>query len=143
MNLFALPPEELEAMVMSASPSRLIVLTYDGAIQSLELAIEMIGKGDIEGRWRAVEKATNMITELYMALDHEKGGEIAQNLGCLYGFCLSRLPRINFYNDKNTASDVIGILQRLRDSWDELDHQITMNPQAIMPMESAAASASF
>lgn len=140
MNIFKLSSSEVEAVVMSASPTRLIVMTYDAAILSLEKAISMIDAGDIEGRYFAVERATDLIAELYMTLDHEKGGEIAQNLGCLYGFLLSRLPRINFYNDKQTASDSIAILQRLRDSWDLLDNVVSSEADATGEMVPAASS---
>ncbi len=133
MNLFSLPAAEIESLVLNATPSRLVVLTYDGAIQSLERAIAMIDAGEIESRYWAVEKATDFVTELYMSLDHEQGGEIAQNLGCIYTFILSRLPRINFYNDKQTAADCIALLKQLRDSWDELDAQIAANDSNMAP----------
>ncbi|TAH35420.1 MAG: flagellar export chaperone FliS [Alphaproteobacteria bacterium] len=138
MNIFNVASEELEQTVLKASPTRLVVMTYDGAIKCLESSIDMIGKGDIEGRWRSVEKATDLISDLYMNLDHDQGGEVAQNLGCLYGFILSNLPRINFYNDKQTALDAISILKRLRDSFDELDHQIAANADVAISGNSGA-----
>ncbi len=141
MNMFNISPAELEQTVMGASPSRLVVIAYNTAIGCLESAIEMIEKGDIEGRWRSVEKATDLISELYMTLDHEQGGEIAQNLGCLYGFVLSRLPRINFYNDVQTAADAIAILEQLRDSWVEVDRLMVANSDTPASAESAGAEA--
>ncbi len=130
MNIFKLSNAEAEAVVLSASPTRLIVITYDAAISSLESAMEMIDNGDIEGRWKAVECATEMVSELYLSLDHDQGGEIAQNLGALYAFILSRLPRINFYNDKQTAADAISWLKNLRDSWHQLDISLEQAPPA-------------
>ncbi len=130
MNIFKLNRSEAEALILSASPTRLVVITYDAAIGSLQSAMEMIDKGDVEGRWKAVECATEMISELYMTLDHDQGGEIAQNLGALYAFILARLPRINFYNDKQTAADAISWLKNLRDSWNQLDISLEQVPPA-------------
>jgi flagellar protein FliS len=126
--MLKLSEKEIEAVVLSASPTRLVVITYDAAITCLETSIEMIDTGNIEGRYHAIERAMNMITELYMSLDHEQGGEIASNLSCLYTFLLARLPRVNFYNDKQTAADAIAILSQLRDSWIELDNSYNEDP---------------
>jgi len=120
VNIVHMNMQEIESMVTEATPAQLIVISYDAAIGYLEHAVAMIKTGDIEARWLAVKKATDFIYELYSNLDFEQGGEIAQNLGCLYSFVLSRLPRINFYNDIQTAHDAIAILKRLRDSWDQL-----------------------
>jgi flagellar secretion chaperone FliS len=112
-------PEHL----LHATPLTLLVMAYEKAMSDLETAVACIDRNDIEGRWKAVESATDVVTELYLNLDHDHGGEIAHNLGCLYGFILSRLPRINFYNDRQTAMDSIAILSRLHSSWAELQRQ--------------------
>lgn len=132
----------LETELMSASPLALVVMAYEKAIENLEKAILCISNHDIEGRWKAVEMATDIISELYMSLDHEQGGEIAQNLGCLYGFVLSRLPRINFYNDRQTAIDAIKIMAQLKASWEELARQGVDAAIASSAMRSETATAS-
>jgi len=106
--------------VMTASPAMLVSMLYDKAITSLKEAIVAVEAGEIEARWKANAKATEIITHMWSTLDVEKGGEIAQNLDSLFSFMLSRLPEIDFRNDAAPAREVIALLEPLRDSWREL-----------------------
>ena len=110
--------------VGKAFPSRLVVMLYDEAIASLIAAIDAIGKGDIEGRCFATERAIEVISQLYLALDMEDGGEIAESLGGIYNYILSQLPRINFDNDPDIAGQAVKLLRPMRKSWFELDERI-------------------
>ena len=57
---------------------------------------------------------------LYMTLDSEQGGEVAANLGSIYAHIMAQLPRVNVYNDTETAERMVNMLEPLRDSWNEL-----------------------
>ena len=78
-----------------------------------------------------------LVGTLYLCLDSERGGEVAENLGRIYGFILQRLHRINFENDPAIADEVIDLLVPLRDSWMELDRRIEVEET---PVPVAAAS---
>lgn len=110
----------LTQSVMTASPARLVAMLFDRAISSLKEAVRAIEEHDIETRWRANNRAIDIITHLEMTLDLERGGEIAENLNELYKFILNRLPRIDMKNDAQTAQEIIGLLEPLRQSWHEL-----------------------
>ena len=110
----------LAQQVMSASPAKLVAMLYDRAITLLHDAVGAIEAGDIERRWRANGKATEVICELWQALDMEAGGEIAENLNRLYGFMIMRLTMVDTENSAQAARDVIGLLEPLRRSWHEL-----------------------
>lgn len=105
-------------------PSRLVVMLYDEAIGSLEAAIEAVGRGDIEGRFNATARTAEVISHLYLALDMEQGGVIAQNLSAIYNFIICQLPEVNFRNDPTVAEQAIALLKPLRESWFELDERI-------------------
>lgn len=107
-----------------AFPSALVVMLYDEAIANLEIAVEAIEKGEIEARFEATARVADIISQLYLALDLEQGGEIAENLGGIYNFILTQLPRVNFHDDVDMARQAIGLLQPVRDSWFELDERI-------------------
>ncbi len=109
--------------VMTSSPSKLIALLYDKAIVSLKEAVQAIEDGQIERRWKANTKAIEIITHLANTLDHEGGGEIASNLDRLYEFMLQRLLNVDLKNDAQAATEVIKLLQPLRDSWHQLAHE--------------------
>ena len=50
--------------LMSASPTRLVAMLYDRAISLLTEAVDAIQNKDIERRWRANQKATEVISHL-------------------------------------------------------------------------------
>lgn len=115
----------LTQQVMTASPASLVSMLYDKAILSLKDAITAIEKGEIEARWRANARATEIITHMWSTLNTEKGGEIAGNLDDLFSFMLARLPEIDLRNDPEPAREVITLLEPLRDSWRELRRRET------------------
>ena len=110
----------LAQQVMSASPAKLVAMLYDRAITLLHDALGAIEAGDIERRWVANSKATEIVVELWQALDMEAGGEIAENLNRLYGFMVMRLTMVDTENSAKAARDVIGLLDPLRRSWHEI-----------------------
>jgi flagellar protein FliS len=120
--------------VMTASPVELVALLYDKAIVSLREAASAIEAGDVNARWKANNKATEIVTHLANTLDHDQGGEVAQNLEKLYRFILDRLFEVDMKNDAQAALDVIGLLEPLRDSWRALAEQA---PEAAGPQSGA------
>lgn len=110
--------------LLKMSPNRMVAAVFDETIAVLQEAKEAIAGGDIESRCNAVSMAHELVGTLYLCLDSERGGEVAENLGRLYGFMLQRLHRINFDNDPEIADELIALLQPLRDSWLELDRLV-------------------
>ncbi len=110
----------LAQQVMSASPAKLVAMLYERAITLLHDAVGAIEAGEIERRWVANSKATEVIAELWQALDKEAGGEIAENLNRLYGFMMMHLTMVDTQNSAQAARDVIRLLEPLRRSWHEI-----------------------
>ncbi len=107
-----------------AFPCQLVVVLYDQVIDSLIAAIGAIGRGDIEARFNATKEAADVISQLYLALDMDEGGEIAESLAGLYNYILTQLPQINFKNDPDIAEQAIKLLRPVRESWFQLDERI-------------------
>ena len=101
----------------------LVVRLYDMAIENFEAAAEAAERNDIVARFQSTSDAADIVAQLQLALDHDIGGEIAQNLDQLYGFILSQLPMVNLDNDAALARQLGELLQPLRQSWIELDRQ--------------------
>lgn len=118
--------EELKT-VTEDYPCRLIVMLYDEAIRNLVDAVDAINRQEIERRFEATKKVSEIITELHLSLDWQQGGEISQNLSGIYRFVLTQLPRINFDNDTDVAEQLIGLIRPIRDAWMELDDRIHAN----------------
>jgi flagellar protein FliS len=106
--------------VMTSTPVKLVAMLHDQAIASLNEAIAAIAAENVENRWRANSRATQILATLAGALDMKQGGEIAENLDKLYRFMIVRLMQVDFRNDVEAARNVIGLLRPLRDAWQEL-----------------------
>src|SRR5438552_16056962 len=68
------------AQVESASPTRLIVLLYEGAIRFCRLAQEAMRKRDLETQNTNLVRTQRIVGELLASLDRGVGGEVASNL---------------------------------------------------------------
>ncbi len=110
----------LAQQIMSASPAKVVAMLYERAITLLRETVEAIEAGDVERRWRANEKATEVISHLWGTLDRKRGGEIAENLNRLYGFIIMRLTMVDVENSAQAAREVIELLEPLRHSWQVL-----------------------
>jgi flagellar protein FliS len=125
---------------MTASPAKLVAMLYDKAIVSLREAIRAIEMGDVQTRFNANKRAGDIIAHLATTLDIERGGEIAANLARLYNFMLSRLVFVDVRNDPEPALEVIGLLEPLRESWNQLARG--NRPAASSPEDGAASGLS-
>lgn len=110
---------EVELSVYSASPVELVVMLYDGAIQSLVQANALIQRGDIQAKAQQIIRATNIISELSGVLDLEQG-EVAQNLDGIYGYVRKQLISANLRNDQRKINEAVNLLKELRSAWREL-----------------------
>jgi flagellar protein FliS len=113
-----------EQEILTASPARLVAKLFEAAITSLRKAIQAIEDKDIEARWNANKRAIEIIYHLLATLDHEKGGEIAENLERIYNFILRHLVNVDFHNDPIPALEAIDLLHQLHRAWCELDQQL-------------------
>lgn len=120
----------LETQIMTASPMQLIIMLYDECIQSLEKAEKAFSlpeEDKIESINNNILHAEDIITELAVSLDMEKGGEIAHNLHRLYDFMLEHLSDANVNKKSDNVTEIRKMMQELRDSWGKVAEQ---EPQA-------------
>lgn len=108
-----------EQMVLTASPAKLIELLLDKAINVLEEAKKLIDEKDYTGANEKIVRAQDIVMELNLALDVEKGGDIAKNLRALYNYMYRTLVEANIKKDKNMIDDVKVLLSDLLSTWRE------------------------
>ena len=135
-----IPADDIEE-IGEAFPSRLIVMLYDEAINSLVAAMDAISLGDIEARFNATTRTVEIISELNVSLDMENGGEIAETLAALYNHIIVQMPMLNFSNDVMIAEQMINLLRPIRESWNELDERIRCNVEDAEALETAELAA--
>jgi len=110
----------LENMVRTASPAKLIEMLYQRAVELLKEAEKLIEDKEYMKANENLKKAQDIVTELNLSLDMEKGGQIAQNLRALYNYMFRRLIDANVKKDIEAAREVRGMLEELLDAWREV-----------------------
>ena len=112
------------AAIMSASPERLILMLFDGALAAMNRAKDGFEIEDVKARNEAVHnsliKAQNIFAELQRSLRIDKGGEFADNMFKLYDFYTMKLNEANFKKDPEPIDVVIRLFTEIRDAWSEM-----------------------
>lgn len=112
-----------ETGVKTASQGKLVVMLYEEAVRQLGKAISLVNPDNtidpkqIENFGNALQKVGDIITELQVSLDLEKGGEIAKNLMSLYVYFNKEILAATLSHDKKKLSFILDMLTQLRDSW--------------------------
>ena len=112
-----------KASVNTASQAELVVLLYEGAVKKLTSASSKFtpdGKlpvANIESFSSDVLRAQEIITELQVSLDMEKGGEISRTLMALYIFFNDQLRSAHISKNKEKIDSVLNMMSQLTDSW--------------------------
>ena len=107
----------LEVAVASASSHQLIVMLYDGALSALAQAKGCSGRKEIEARTRHMNKAVGILFGLSDFLDHEKGGEISENMGNLYEYMIRTIMEANRDQDAEKVQHVIDLILGMKAVW--------------------------
>ena len=103
--------------IMSASPERLVLMLFEGAIKFVKLARKAIEEKDIAGANENLTKAQDIIAELNQSLDMSY--DISQNLAGIYDFLYRRLVDANVKKDAELLDVVESMLKELKDTWEQ------------------------
>jgi flagellar protein FliS len=106
-----------KTQVQSRTPLELVVMLYDGALQSMSVARAAIERGDIPSRRDAISRALAIISELQSTLNLEQGGAVAESLDELYEFASRRLLDAAMKNDVAPIDEVSRVFTPLRSAW--------------------------
>ena len=111
-----------ETQIKTATPGKLILMLYDGAIRHLNQALQDMNEEHrrYESISNCLIKAQDIIAELMISLDFERGGEIAKSLFGLYVFMNRRLLDANIKKDRTSVEEVKNLLSELRSAWAEV-----------------------
>ena len=140
VNLYA--KVGLETGVVAASPNKLIVMLYEGAISACHSAITFMQKEDIPNKGAMLSKAISIIESgLRLSLDKKVGGEIAESLDALYGYMSKRLMLANIHNQPELINEVIKLLADLKGAWEAIDGVKKVTEEVSMDIPSQVAVA--
>lgn len=106
--------------IMTADAKRLIIMCYEEANNSLKSAKNHFINQDYVAKGKAVQKTIDILNELRVALNFEKGGMIAQNLDLLYGFLISYILNADVKKDTKAFEQAASILSELKSAWEQV-----------------------
>lgn len=117
--------------VNTADPKTLIIMLYDGAIRFLKEGKEALNSyKTYDTANEKILRAQDIITELMLSLDMDKGGEIADNLMNLYSYMKKSLLEANMNKNEKPINEVLKILNELKEAWEQIDEK---NQEAELP----------
>ncbi len=105
--------------ITTASPEGILLMLYEGAVRFSRTALDRMNRGDISGKGIYIGKTIAIVNELTCTLNHDVGGEIADNLDRLYAYLISEFSNANINNDSKALENAITILSNLCDTWTE------------------------
>lgn len=109
-----------ETYLDEATPHQLIQILMDGFLARVNAAKGALQQQDFEAKSLFISKAINILGGLSEALDYQKGGEIAENLGSLYHYMQERLLTASAENSVEMLDEVHGLMREIKSAWDAI-----------------------
>ncbi|WP_210493824.1 flagellar export chaperone FliS [Patulibacter sp. SYSU D01012] len=107
MSTYAAPSAYRDSAVLTASPTELVVMLYDGIGRFLRQAVAALEADDLATASARMQRAEAIITELSVTLDHEQGGQIAGRLAEIYGFWRRHIDAARVERDPQKLLQVV------------------------------------
>lgn len=107
-----------QGSVNTASPAKLTLMLYDGAIKFCNIAMEGIKEGNIEKANNNIIKAEKIIVELRATLDTKY--PVATEFDRVYDYIYRRLVEANTSKDTDILDEAMKHVKTMRDTWIEV-----------------------
>src|SRR5438445_998970 len=108
-----------EIAVQTSSPTKLVLMLYEGAIRFLRQSIETIGTKDFERKRQSVDRAMAIIQHLQSTLD-KRGGDVSAELDRLYTYITARILEGSGKLEVTPFEEAIKLLTVLLSGWEEI-----------------------
>lgn len=113
---------DVDMAAMVASPHKLVLMLFEGAVKAVAKARLAMQKNQIRVKCKAIDNAIAIIQDgLQLSLDIKRGGELAENLNSLYEYMCIQLALANAQNDLTRLDEVGRMLVDFKKSWEQID----------------------
>lgn len=124
--------------INTATKEQLLLITYDIGIKACHTAENALlgkngGSPDYDLANREVIRAQEVIRELMVTLNKEKGGEMADKLMQLYEYMYQLLVEANMKKEVENIKTVCGMLEELKATWEGALVQLLQEYQKAHP----------
>ncbi|MAF76872.1 MAG: flagellar export chaperone FliS [Halobacteriovoraceae bacterium] len=110
--------------IHTASKEQILLMLYQAAIKNCKKAIEAIEAKQIAKKGEYIGKLQDIVIELNNSLDHEVGGQVAEELSSLYDYLLYSSTQANIKIDKEPLVGCLQVLNTLYEGWAEAVKQV-------------------
>ena len=100
--------------ITTATPEKLMILLFDGALQFLQKAKTAIAENNLKERAENIEGARKIIRELMRTIDLENGNDVAKKLFRLYNKMAMNLIKANVQRRSDKIDEVIVDITNIR-----------------------------
>lgn len=100
--------------ITTASPEKLMIMLFDGAIQFLQKAKTAIDEKNLPERSTNIESARKIIRELMRTIDLENGNDVSKQLFKLYNKMAMKLIKANVSRNIILIDEVLEDLSNIR-----------------------------
>lgn len=107
-----------QGSVNTASPAKLTLMLYDGAVKFCNIAMEGIRENNIEKANNNILKAEKIIVELRATLDTKY--PVATEFDRVYDYIYRRLVEANTSKDPEILEEAMKHIKTMRDTWIEV-----------------------
>ena len=130
----------IETGVSAASPHKLIVMLFEGALLAIANARMQMEQKRIPEKGASISRAIDIVNcGLKASLDKTGGVELAANLDALYDYMSRRLLEANLKNDLSALDEVSRLLREIKGAWEQIADDPAVRPQA-QPAQQAAVA---
>ena len=100
--------------VNTATPEKLMIMMFDGALQFLQKAKAAIAEGNLKERSTNIDGARKIIRELMRTIDLENGNDVSKQLFKLYNRMAMNLIKANVQRNAALIDIVIEDISNIR-----------------------------
>ena len=100
--------------ITTATPEKLMIMLFDGAIQFLQKAKTAIEEKNLKERSVNLESARKIIRELMRTIDLENGNDVSKSLFRLYNKMAMKLIKANVSRNSGLVEEVLQDLTNIR-----------------------------
>ena len=121
--------------ISTATKEQLLLITYDIGIKACHAAENALSakNPDYDLANREIIRTQEVVRELMVTLNREKGGEMAVKLMQLYEYMYQLLVEANMKKEPDNIRTVRGMLEELKQTWENALMQLLKDYQTAHP----------
>jgi flagellar protein FliS len=111
--------------VETASPPRLMMMLFDGAMRNMAKGKAALAAGDADGALAALERASAIVLELDSTLKDDAAPGLSPHLHDVYHFVVARLAHASVVQDARPVEEAERVLAPIVEAFGQAAAQVT------------------